>query len=94
MQYCYSNFSFIEDVVKMPPNRGVFKQKKRSNRGDVVVSAPSKGAFLAPDLERQLISQKKAKNKIISKILEITGKENFQAGKRFLNHKSAIQGVY
>jgi hypothetical protein len=45
MQYCYSNFSSIEDVEKCP-NRGGFRQKIKA-RGDVVVSTPSKKACLA-----------------------------------------------
>jgi hypothetical protein len=65
LQYCYSNFSSIDQRMSKNAQIEEFSGKKLSNGGDFVVSAPSKGAYF--DLERQLISQIrqiKAKNKL------------------------------
>jgi hypothetical protein len=46
IQYCYSNFSSIEDNEKCP-NRGGFKQKVKTIEEMLWFSAPSKTVFLA-----------------------------------------------
>jgi hypothetical protein len=45
IQYCYSNFSSIEDNEKCP-NRGVFKRKIKAIEEMLWFSAPSKTVFL------------------------------------------------
>jgi hypothetical protein len=46
IQYCYSNFSSIEDNEKCP-NRGGFKRKVKAIEEMLWFSAPSKTVFLA-----------------------------------------------
>jgi hypothetical protein len=46
MQYCYSNFSSIEDNEKCP-NRGGFKRKIKPIEEMLWFSAPSKTVFVA-----------------------------------------------